>query len=164
MADYDSLTGLMSRRKSLALAHMEFNESKLHQTDLSVAMLDLDYFKNINDRYGHTTGDQVLQQFGMLCKDVFRKTDIIGRFGGEEFLIVLPQTPVDTARSRLEELLQRMQTITDNINIQTLLISFSAGLCQGRDFNSIEDMISCSDQALYEAKKAGRNQVVMHTG
>ncbi|WP_395375222.1 diguanylate cyclase [Marinicella sp. W31] len=161
LADYDSLTGLFSRRKSLAMARNAFNESILDQNDLAVAMIDLDHFKHINDQFGHATGDAVLQQFGHVCRNVFRRTDIIGRFGGEEFLLVLPNTSLQTANQRLQELQSHMKKIADHIQLRSVMISFSAGLCGGR-FESIEDMISCADKALYAAKTAGRNQVVTH--
>ena len=161
LADHDSLTGLFSRRKSLVLARMAFNESILDQNELAIAMIDLDHFKHINDQFGHAAGDAVLQQFGQLCRKVFRRTDIIGRFGGEEFLLVLPNTSIETANQRLQELQSNMQTISESVNLQSMMVSFSAGLCGGR-FESIEDMISCADQALYAAKEAGRHQVVTH--
>jgi diguanylate cyclase (GGDEF)-like protein len=124
-------------------------------------MLDLDYFKKINDQYGHAIGDQVLKQVGKLVQTVCCENQICGRFGGEEFIVGFPNTPLKKAKEKLEELRTKTLKISDNFPTIELKISLSIGLCANNQHSDIDSMIKCADEALYVAKNQGRNQLVV---
>jgi len=159
MATHDELTGLSNRRelKNLLLQHVE-RQARAGQ-EFYVAMIDIDHFKLINDSYGHQTGDEVLKNLSGGISELLRKTDIIGRWGGEEFLLLLPDTGKDlvpVAMSRLHEAIVK----TPMVLYPPLFISFSAGLTKYRAGEHIEHTIKRADELLYLAKSNGRNQIV----
>jgi len=135
--------------------------SKLAQRQdipLSVAMIDIDDFKRVNDKYGHTVGDEVLKEFARIIKNNLRESDLVGRFGGEEFLVIFPGTPAENAK----EVLQRVLEEVRNYNWQKYGIdklTFSAGVTSNVK-GSVTDIIDRADQNLYKAKKSGKNKVV----
>jgi diguanylate cyclase (GGDEF)-like protein/PAS domain S-box-containing protein len=173
LAIHDSLTDLYNRRHFMELARKEFRRAKRYQTPISVIMLDIDHFKQVNDTYGHAVGDEVLQAVAQTCKDNLRTTDEIGRYGGEEFVIILPETTAQnnkTADSHTLEPAQivanRLRTTIENNPILTahgaIPVTISIGLAElNAASNNVETLIDFADQALLVAKQTGRNRVVI---
>ena len=162
LAFVDALTGAMTRRAFLAEGEKEVHRARRHGRGLSCIMFDLDHFKSINDVHGHAAGDQVLSHVIAACRGALRASDHIGRLGGEEFAVVLPETGVEAAR--IAELLRATISSLDVVHgSQTIRVSASFGVAvlspQDANFGS---MIARADMALYEAKNSGRNTVVQH--
>jgi diguanylate cyclase (GGDEF)-like protein len=163
MAMIDSLTGLYNRRQLFNLGQIEFSRACRYNHSISVIMLDIDLFKKVNDVYGHIIGDQVLQQIANRCRSVLRTSDIIGRYGGEEFVILLPETSIHHAqnianRIRLLVLDRPIMTDRGEVSVSVSLgISSMEGDCDSR----LEWVIDQADQALLKAKDLGRNRAVI---
>ncbi|MFT4938336.1 MAG: diguanylate cyclase (GGDEF)-like protein [Paraglaciecola sp.] len=163
LANTDGLTGLNNRRKTMEMLGLQIELADRHGLDLCVVMVDLDYFKSVNDRFGHGAGDKILKAFANLCKQTFRNTDIIGRIGGEEFLIGLPHTHLHMAQKILDEFRLEAQNIPGTLNIEGLSLTISCGVCQHVGQVSMEEIVGYADRALYDAKEQGRNRVnVIH--
>lgn len=162
MAMIDSLTGLYNRRQLFNLGQIEFSRACRYNHSISVIMLDIDLFKKVNDVYGHIIGDQVLQQIANRSRSVLRTSDIIGRYGGEEFVILLPETSIHHAqnianRIRLLVLDRPIMTDRGEVSVSVSLgISSMEGDCDSR----LEWVIDQADQALLKAKDLGRNRAV----
>jgi diguanylate cyclase len=157
----DHLTGSLNRRGLDESLEREINRATRFNKPLCVALLDLDDFKKINDTYGHTTGDEVLVHLVSVIKDTLRKLDVIARFGGEEFLVLLPETPADDALkivTRIQRELTKRIFMHDNLSI---LITFSAGVASMQPNESQKELLARADNALYEAKRAGKNRVIL---
>jgi diguanylate cyclase (GGDEF)-like protein len=160
LARQDDLTALPNRRRMLELANDAFASARREGQQLTLALIDLDHFKQINDRFGHATGDFVLQEFARVCRRVLRDTDEFGRWGGEEFLILLPRTTLDVALGVIDRVRTAAQTIRDGRLDAELRVTLSAGLATNEsDPASVEEIISKADVALYSAKKGGRDLV-----
>ncbi|HUJ19482.1 MAG TPA: diguanylate cyclase [Nitrospirota bacterium] len=152
----DELTGLYNRRHVLDRFGEEFEKSARLKTNLSCIIADIDHFKNVNDRYGHLKGDGVLKEVGRLLKSTARAYDIAGRYGGEEFLIILPATSLEQAWNYGERIrMQVKETMMDDVQVT---ISMGVTEIQAGDA-SIDDLIRRADDALYRAKDAGRDRV-----
>ena len=123
-------------------------------------MLDLDDFKQINDKYGHIAGDEALIHLVRVIKETLRSMDVIARFGGEEFLIVLPDTPLEEAIQTVTRLQRELTTRFFLQGTEKVLITFSAGVAQLSDSESATDAIVRADQAMYLAKRSGKNRVM----
>jgi len=159
LACVDSLTGALTKRAFLSDATREFQRAKRHSRDLGLIMLDIDHFKRINDTYGHPAGDHVLRQVADVCRAALRSSDVIGRFGGEEFAIVLPETSV-ACKDVAEALRQRIAASEVAHQAKSIRVSASLGATTLADTDrELMDMISRADEALYRAKSAGRNRV-----
>jgi diguanylate cyclase (GGDEF)-like protein len=160
IATVDVLTGLYTRRHILELGGREEERWRRHGGHLSLALIDIDHFKKVNDTYGHASGDEVLKRFAEVCRETFRQIDFIGRFGGEEFLVVLPDTGMDDACAIAERL--RLHTESENIVLQKagIRITASIGVSEMTPADaSLEQAVSRADAALYRAKNNGRNRV-----
>lgn len=160
-AQTDPLTGLFNRRQYELLFNQEMASARRNKTPLTLGLIDLDHFKAINDKYGHDLGDHVLCQVADILQQPLRDSDIIGRFGGEEFIIILPRTDVDQARVVAERMrLALSETIVSHQG-QTVVVSATFALAEltpeDKDINSV---IRRADDALYEGKDSGRNCVV----
>lgn len=161
MATRDELTGLVNRREFFTLAHHEEERAKREGHVVSVMMVDADYFKKINDTYGHATGDDVLRDLADNCRKIFRRTDIVGRYGGEEFSVVLPGAQEDMAKIIAERL---RASVADSIvksdkgDVQ-YTVSIGIACATGKDVR-IEELLDRADRALYTAKAQGRNRAV----
>jgi diguanylate cyclase (GGDEF)-like protein len=160
LASLDALTGLPNRRCTLELAVAAIETAKAARTPLTIAIIDMDHFKTINDRCGHATGDHVLKEFARAGREALRESDILGRWGGEEFLLLMPDTPVELAVASLE----RLRTLVFGIRLPAtgtgLRVSLSAGLASYDDtVKSFEDLIARADAALYTAKNEGRDLI-----
>ena len=156
----DSLTGLYNHTHILQLLEDCSFRARREAQPLSFAMLDIDHFKKINDRHGHPMGDRVIKSLALFLKQRLRKTDFIGRYGGEEFAIVMPNTGLAAAHKVLDEIRRRFAEIHYPAQPHDLQCTFSAGVVQLDDALDALTMASAADEALYRAKHAGRNCVV----
>ena len=161
LARFDSLTGVLSRRAVLEALNEEVERAKRHGDGLACLMLDLDRFKTINDRYGHQFGDKALRRIARVIAELCRAYDHLGRYGGEEFLLVLPETRIDGAVAYAERVRRAVEKTALNGNDERLTLSIGVAEWLSDD-GSPETLIAEADQALFEAKAAGRNQVVAH--
>jgi diguanylate cyclase (GGDEF)-like protein/PAS domain S-box-containing protein len=160
MALFDSLTGTLNRPAFYQHADKEFARSKRYFRPLSVIMLDIDHFKRVNDEYGHQGGDQVLQIFAEACQEVIRSTDLMGRVGGEEFALLLPDTPIKSAFNLAERLRERITKYPYLAGEMLIEITASLGVAElGSDDGDFKALLQRADEALYSAKHAGRNRV-----
>ena len=157
----DSLTGLLKHSRIKELIAVEFARAKRDQTPLCVAMLDIDLFKNVNDTYGHTVGDQVIKALAHLLKQRLRKTDAIGRYGGEEFAAVLPRCEADSALELLNDIRERFKDIRFTADDQVFSVTLSAGVVTAARYPDASDLLAAADEALYEAKRGGRDRVCL---
>ncbi|MES2919845.1 MAG: GGDEF domain-containing protein [Pseudomonadota bacterium] len=158
----DMLTGLHNRRSIMSLLEKEVARSRRDGQPLSVVLLDLDHFKRINDTWGHPTGDRVLQRSAHVLRESLRQHDAVGRYGGEEFMLLLPGTALDGARILLERCREQVaDSIVDADTGEAVRLSASFGLAcnEGRSELDAEDLIRLADEALYRAKAGGRNRV-----
>ena len=158
-ASTDYLTRLMNRRAILDHLSYEFLHNDRNQTVLTVLLLDLDHFKRVNDNHGHDAGDNVLIETAVRMKSMLRTPDMVARWGGEEFLIVLPNTPLDGALLAAEKIRSRIADTPFYINGQALRITASLGIAQSTHDCSTESLLRLVDKALYAAKSRGRNRV-----
>lgn len=159
----DDLTGLLNRRALIEKLDEETRRSKRYGSKLSLMVCDVDYFKEINDSYGHDHGDKVLQAIASLLNKSLRKTDIIGRYGGDEFFMVLPETPLENAQELAERIRANVEEFGLKVNSgETITTSVSIGIAafnsQSEDMN---DFVKRGDNALYAAKGEGRNRVYL---
>jgi diguanylate cyclase (GGDEF)-like protein len=160
-ANRDSLTGLFNRRYLEGTLEREMARCKREGAPLSMLLLDLDHFKLVNDSYGHQAGDEVLRIFGHVLQENARAEDIVCRYGGEEFLLVLPKMPLAIARERAAQLLKLFRETTVRFEDLSIPITTSIGIAATPEHSdSAEGLIRCADQALYNAKSRGRDRAV----
>lgn len=160
LARHDPLTGAANRRFFFERAEQEFMRSRRYQQPLSVNLIDVDYFKKINDQYGHAAGDEVLKHLSLNIRSMLRDADLFARIGGEEFAILMPHTSLIGAHQLAERLRQVTTEKALPCGDQLLHIHFSAGVTQLKaEDQSIEDCIRRADDAMYQAKRNGRNRV-----
>ncbi len=157
----DPLTGALNRRALIRVGENTVENAKIKNMPLSIILIDLDFFKNINDTYGHDTGDIVLKDFANTVKNIISKRDIVIRLGGEEFLIILPGADIDKAVEIAEKIRKTVESKSLKINGNEIKYTISAGVEKLTDEDSnIFDLIVKADKKLYEAKRMGRNKVV----
>lgn len=156
----DPLTGLYNRRHMEAVMEREADRAKRKKTLVGIIMCDIDHFKQFNDTHGHEAGDMVLQELGTLLKYHTRKEDIACRYGGEEFLIILPEIEPETLKKRAEDLLQKVRKLSVTYQGEGLPITISAGASILRSDDTMQSAINGADAALYKAKDQGRDCVV----
>lgn len=157
----DSLTGLFNHTYILDKLKQSCRQAKDKQQPLTFAMLDIDYFKKINDNYGHPVGDKVILALSLFLKQRLRKADSIGRYGGEEFAVILPNTNAKQAMDVMNNIRQVFSQLDHNSGSKDFQVSFSCGICSFNG-NNADKLIEHADQALYEAKKQGRNNVQVY--
>ena len=164
LASRDGLTGCYNRRAFFELAKEQFNVAREHHTDLCCLMVDIDHFKRFNDTYGHAVGDQVIQVVSRALAAGLRQPDLLGRYGGEEFCIVLPAAGAQVACAVAERMRTSIETSARSairgIQVVPITASFGVAVLQPGTV-SIEALIEQADQALYRAKETGRNRVVL---
>lgn len=165
-ATYESLTGLLRREAILEQLDRELERAQRYERPLTLAMADLDYFKEINDRYGHLAGDTLLKAISQAASEGLRSTDWIGRYGGEEFLVVLPETDIAgavTVAEKIRALVERTSVpMEDGTMVQVTISIGLAALVDGQPHQTrltSRDLIAAADRSLYEAKNSGRNRV-----
>lgn len=156
----DALTGALNRRGLDDMLQREMARAQRRHTPLSLAMIDLDDFKTINDTHGHSVGDEVLVHMVSTVQRALRPTDGIGRFGGEEFLLILPDTPLQPARQTVMRLQALLAASSLRAHQQVIDYTFSAGVAQLQDRQTSGEVITISDRALYRAKSEGKNCVL----
>jgi two-component system, cell cycle response regulator len=158
----DGLTGLYNHRHVHQLLHDEFERSSRTGEPVAVAMIDLDRFKRINDTYGHPTGDVVLYETAKILGETAREIDMVGRYGGEEFIVILPNTGEEEAEHFAERVRQAVEAYVFRDEVNEIRMTTSAGVAAlpAPDVDSPETLLKRADEALYEAKESGRNRVV----
>ena len=160
----DGLTGLFNHTAIKELLGREIVRSNRLKTPLSFAMVDVDFFKKVNDTYGHAAGDRVLKSLSRLLKQRLRGTDIVGRHGGEEFAVIMTDTNAPEAAKVIDEIrkvFSRLMHMSDNREFK---VTFSCGIADIEHFPDVKSISDAADQALYQAKKKGRNQVMIDSG
>lgn len=158
MTRVDSLTGLYNRRYLTQRIDEEIERSRRHGNPLCLILLDIDHFKQINDTQGHLCGDQALRILASTLKETLRKSDIPGRFGGEEFICILPETTLEHAYQLAERCRKKIADLPITYNDTTFSITFSAGLSEMQVTDTFDSLIKRADDAMYLAKQAGRNR------
>lgn len=158
LAQEDGLTGLYNHKAIMDLLDREIDRCKRYQTSLSILMFDIDRFKVVNDTYGHHIGDVVLSDIGKIWSTDSRRTDVAGRYGGEEFVVILPNTDITGARIYAERLRKDIENMV--FSKQNVKITISGGLAQYKgETQTAEDLIQVADKNLYIAKNNGRNRI-----
>lgn len=157
----DSLTGLLNHTAIKDQLDREVARAARMCTPLSFAMIDIDFFKRVNDTYGHPTGDRVIKSLARLLKQRLRETDVIGRYGGEEFAVIMSGTDGHTAMKVLNEIRKDFSRLHHVSGTSEFLVSFSCGIAEMEHFEDANKIAEAADKAMYEAKSAGRNQLAV---
>jgi diguanylate cyclase (GGDEF)-like protein len=161
MMERDSLTGLYNHGRFKDRLSHEIERCRRTGGEISLAMIDLDHFKHINDRFGHLIGDNIIRALSNTLTVGLRRIDVIGRYGGEEFGVILLETPPLAARLAIDKLRERFAGLPFEAVGSTFNASFSAGIAGSRTYSEVNQLMAAADQALYAAKHAGRNQVMV---
>jgi len=163
LAITDPLTGLFNRRRFGDVLRREVAVTRRYKNSLSLLMIDIDHFKVINDRFGHDAGDEVLRTIAAALSSGLREVDLAARYGGEEFAIVMPHTNKANASIVAERIAKQVSKVVHEFNGEKIHLTASLGLAEVSDLSdpSAENLVKASDIALYEAKRAGRNRIVM---
>lgn len=165
MSVLDGLTGLYNRRQFELGLEQEFNRTKRHPADFSLAILDIDFFKKVNDTYGHQYGDYVLKTVSDLMKSSFRKTDLLYRYGGEELVMIMPETNIEGALIPVQRLRRAIEDYAFEYNGVKAKVTASIGLTMNFvEFKKATELLKSADEALYKAKESGRNRVIIYEG
>jgi diguanylate cyclase (GGDEF)-like protein len=155
----DGLTGLLNRKSWEEHLNKEYERQKRYNEDCTLIIFDIDHFKKVNDNYGHPAGDEVIRQTARIVNQCIRKTDIAGRYGGEEYVILLPHTNVDSAKVLAERIRKKIEALPAQYEDQSISYTVSLGLCGYHPkLTSATAWIDSADQALYQSKEGGRNQ------
>lgn len=162
-AHTDPLTGLYNRRRMTDFLTQQGKLAAIENTTLAVAFVDIDHFKKINDNYGHETGDEILRSVADFIKRQLRKGDTLARWGGEEFLLLLPQTDIDGALVLAEKIRKTVAEQCFLIGEREYPVTLTIGLCEHQTEHPIEDSVKFADIALYRGKQAGRNRVMCYS-
>ena len=163
LATTDFLTGVWNRRRFMELGEAEVARVRRSGRSFGMAMMDVDHFKSVNDTHGHDAGDNVLRALAEACVDRLRNVDIVGRMGGEEFALILPETDPQGAMLTVERLREYLSELAIPIDSGTLTVTVSIGVTTVRDpSDTIEGALKRADEALYKAKGSGRNRTVAY--
>jgi len=166
LANVDALTGMANRRHFLEMLHAEWERTLRFGQPLCLVMLDLDDFKHVNDAYGHAVGDQMLRHITMLVSSALRSVDTLGRLGGEEFCLLLPQTMLEAGRVVVERILALVRATPLDAPRRSIRQTLSCGLAvldfKAQSTMSVDELLKCADDALYRAKANGKDRVEIH--
>lgn len=162
-ANNDVLTGIFNRRGLNCALENVVPDSLRNSTSLSVIACDIDFFKKINDSYGHDIGDVVLKEFALILKATIRDNDLLARIGGEEFIMVLPKTDINGAKQLAEKLRNKIEDMVIQTTGESVRLTASFGVAQQRNVINMSELLTAADKALYKAKTGGRNQVCIST-
>lgn len=162
LMDRDGLTGMLNQRRLRSAIEREIRRARRQPHPVSLAIIDVDFFKAVNDTHGHVSGDRVLVMLAKVMRARLRLSDVIGRMGGEEFAVIMPDTTVAVARQVVDDLRQNFGDVTHHSadGVAQFKVSFSAGVSELRESDDITTFIARSDDLLYRAKQSGRNRVV----
>jgi diguanylate cyclase (GGDEF)-like protein len=161
LMERDSLTGLLNHSNLKEQLNREVMRSKRTGSEICFAMIDVDHFKKVNDTYGHLTGDRVLRGLARLLQERLRATDIIGRYGGEEFAVILLNTDLENAEQIVNEIRDKFSKLTQRVNGSEFHVTFSCGIASFPDYDTTDSLNEAADNALYEAKEKGRNRTIL---
>ena len=164
LASVDPMTNLYNRRYFTEISESILDLAKRNKTETAIMLLDIDHFKNVNDTYGHKVGDDALNKLSNILKDISREHDIVARWGGEEFVILLPETDIDAVLAISEKIRAEVESFTialDNGNVLNLRVSIGISQVNHYEDMALEASIHRADKALYEAKTSGRNKVCL---
>jgi diguanylate cyclase (GGDEF)-like protein len=161
MAVTDGLTNLVNRKQLDTILNEEIPRARRHARELSLLMVDIDHFKQINDAHGHLTGDSVLRGIAALLQKRLRPNDRLGRYGGEEFCAILPETPLHNAAKFAEELRALVESHAFMSDEQEIRLTISVGVSALQEGMQLEDLYRAADEMLYKAKRTGRNRVCL---
>lgn len=159
--EHDSLTGLLNHSALKERLTIELARAERNQTELAFVMIDLDHFKAVNDTYGHPAGDRVLRSLARLLRERLRRTDIAGRYGGEEFALILPDTSAATAKQVVDDIRRNFSAVLHGSVDNQFNVTLSAGISHHPDYDHPETLAHEADVALYESKHNGRNRVTL---
>lgn len=160
LAHFDPLTGLANRRQMMDRLKQESERATRHGQGFVLAMLDVDHFKQFNDQYGHEVGDCILAEVARAMENELREYDICGRWGGEEFLLMLPDTSLDVAQTVIDRVHRGIRQRSVMLHNQKLSITTSIGVAEYRYGEPFAEMLRRADSAMLEAKRNGRNRVL----
>lgn len=161
----DPLTGLYNRRHIFSCLDREIKRYDRYREAFSIVLIDADHFKHVNDNYGHSTGDATLRLIARVCKAAVRETDIVGRFGGEEFIILLPHTSAEAAGIVAERIRKDIGKVSRELLDGAVLVTLSLGVAEvDEDTADFNMLLAAADSALYQAKNAGRDRVAIRQG
>lgn len=159
LATTDPLTGLFNRRQFLTMTDAEWSRFQRYYRSLSVLMVDIDHFKSVNDRFGHAVGDEAIRAVADVCVRGKRKSDIVGRVGGEEFAVLLPETTLSRARTVAERIRKRVEGLTLTAEGRPVQLTVSVGVAEAiTSMPGVDALMKAADAALYQAKEGGRNR------
>jgi diguanylate cyclase (GGDEF)-like protein len=160
LSEKDGLTGAYNRRYFMQIFDKEFSIAKRYKNKLSILLINIDNFKEVTDTYGHAGGDAILKRFAIYCEDILRDSDLFGRYGGEEFIVMLPSTPSLGAAIIAERIRANIDEMSVTYEKQPIEFTVSIGVSQALDTDSSSDaVLTRADSALYQAKKKGRNRI-----
>jgi len=161
LSNTDGLTRLYNRRYFMELFELEFQRAQRYEARLGFVMIDIDHFKDFNDTYGHLLGDRILYEVAQILKENLRVHDIVGRYGGEEFALLMPETDLNGALVVAERYRKRVEDFVLLEREHELRVTISLGVAAfpKKDISSVDDLIRHADNALYQAKNNGRNRV-----
>jgi len=159
MAQNDGLTGIANRQHSMALLQSKFEKIKNSGGNLTIAMLDIDKFKLINDFYGHQVGDSALKFFASILDNTIRNDDLLGRYGGDEFIVAFFDLNLSSVEKIINRLHKALKSTKLKIADKEIVLSTSVGICELTNENNIEDIIRKADQCMYEAKRSKANNI-----
>jgi len=161
LMSYDNLTGALRRNPFMLLFEKELSQAKRSDATFCIVMMDLDYFKKVNDSYGHLVGDKVLQKTSQTISQGLRTYDSLCRYGGEEFIVLLPDAALDEAKKVIERVRKNVEEqIVDTVEGKKIQVTISAGMTEVDNNKSLSENIDIADKALYKAKSEGRNRVI----
>jgi len=155
----DGLTGLLKHASIKDRLAQELDRASRHGKPVTAVMVDIDFFKRVNDSWGHPMGDQVIKTLGQMLRQRLRRQDSVGRYGGEEFLAVLPECSAADARRLLEDIRERFAAVTFTSGGRPFHVTLSAGIASSEGFRNEQDILAAADAALYQAKNCGRNRI-----